>query len=146
LGLVVRKLDNASKKGGASYLEGIVGMIMSIYSKANGFLPVSGDLKEEIREKIMGELSRIEKRIDNLPADDSSAFALEKLETRKERAETALDTIDQGVDSPYLTMLGYTTPLTFDGLMGYEQATNGFLARAMIFQDLESNPRRKQGF
>lgn len=146
LGLVLRKLDNASKKGGASYLEGIIGMIMSIYSKANGFLPVSGDLKEEIREKIMGELSRIEKRIDNLPADDSSAFALAKLETRKERAEQALDTIDQGIDSPYLTMLGYTTPVTFDGLMGYEQATNGFLARAMIFQDLESNPRRKQGF
>ncbi|HQT42803.1 MAG TPA: PriCT-2 domain-containing protein, partial [Halothiobacillus sp.] len=57
LGLVLRKLDNAGKKGGAAYLEGIIGTVMSVFSKAKGFLPVTGDLKEEIREALIKELS-----------------------------------------------------------------------------------------
>lgn len=146
LGLVLRKLENASKRGGASYLEGIIGLIMSVYSKANGYLPITGDLKEEIREHLRKELSSIDKRIDDLPADSSADGKRSALEREHERILEALDKIDDGLDSPYLTILGYTTPVTFDSLMGFEQATNGFLARAMIFYDLETNPRRKPKF
>jgi hypothetical protein len=146
LGLVLRKLDNASKKGGASYLEGIIGLIMSVYSKANGYLPITGDLKEEIREKLRQELARVEKRIDDLPADSSSDMARGRLERHSAQLRTALEKIDDGLDSPYLTILGYTTPVTFESMMGFEQATNGFMARAMIFSDLETNPRRKKEF
>ena len=70
-GLTLRKLDNASKRGGASYLEGIIGFIMSVYSKANGFLPITGDLKEELTEKLRNELARIMKRHDDLDQDSS---------------------------------------------------------------------------
>jgi hypothetical protein len=146
LGLVLRKLDNASKKGGASYLEGIIGLIMSVYSKANGYLPITGDLKEEIREKLRQELARVEKRIDDLPADSSSDMARGRLERQSSQLRTALEKIDDGLDSPFLTILGYTTPVTFESMMGFEQATNGFMARAMIFSDLETNPRRKKDF
>lgn len=146
LGLVLRKLENASKKGGASYLEGIIGTVMSVYSKANAFLPVTGDLKEEIRESLVKELSRAEKRLDDLPADSSSDGKQERLVSEIERVRTALDRINDGLDSPYLTVLGYTTPVTFNDLMTFEQATNGFMARAMIFTDLETNPKRKRGF
>jgi hypothetical protein len=137
---------NASKKGGASYLEGIIGLIMSVYSKANGYLPITGDLKEEIREKLRQELARVEKRIDDLPADSSSDMARGRLERHSAQLRTALEKIDDGLDSPYLTILGYTTPVTFESMMGFEQATNGFMARAMIFSDLETNPRRKKEF
>jgi len=146
LGLVLRKLENASKRGGASYLEGIVGLIMSVYSKANGYLPITGDLKEEIREHLRKELSTATKRIDDLPADSSADGKRAALEQEQARLMEALDKIDDGLDSPYLTILGYTTPVTFDALMGFEQATNGFMARAMIFNDLETNPKRKKGF
>ncbi|HEY7883461.1 MAG TPA: hypothetical protein VIC08_00765, partial [Cellvibrionaceae bacterium] len=146
LGLVLRKLDNASKKGGASYLEGIVGLIMSVYSKANGFLPITGDLKEEVREKLRNELSRTEKRIDDLKADSTTDAARGRLVRQSESLQAALLTIDDGLDSPYLTILGYTTPVTFESLMGFEQATNGFLARAMVFADLETNLHRKKRF
>lgn len=146
LGLVLRKLENASKKGGASYLEGIVGLIMSVYSKANGYLPITGDLKEEIREKLRHELARIEKRINDLPADSSADAALGRLTKQGDQLREALNKIDDGLDSPYLTILGYTTPVTFNDLMGFEQATNGFMARAMIFSDLETNPKRKKRF
>ena len=146
LGLVLRKLENASKKGGASYLEGIVGLIMSVYSKANGYLPITGDLKEEIREKLRHELSRVEKRIEDLPADSSSDATRGRMAKQSDQLRDALNKIDDGLDSPYLTILGYTTPVTFNDLMGFEQATNGFMARAMIFSDLETNPKRKKGF
>lgn len=146
LGLVLRKLENASKRGGASYLEGIIGLVMSVYSKANGYLPITGDLKEEIREKLRQELSRAEKRADELPADSSADGKRGRLEKMSEQLQAALSCIDDGLDSPYLTILGFTTPVTFEELMGYEQATNGFMARAMIFSDLETNPRRKKQF
>lgn len=146
LGLVLRKLENASKKGGASYLEGIIGTVMSVYSKANGYLPISGDLKEEIKERFRNELSRVERRLNDLEADSATDTNRAKLETQVEQIRGALATIDDGLDSPYLTILGYTTPVTFDSLMGFEQATNGFMARAMIFSDLDSNPARKKGF
>lgn len=145
-GMVLRKLENAGKKGGASYLEGIIGTVMSVYSKANGFLPITGDLKEEIREKLRHDYSRIEKRINDLPADSSSDSARVKLERQSERLLRDMATIDDGLDSPFLTIMGFTTPVTFDSLMGFEQATNGFMARAMLFNDLETNPRRKKGF
>jgi len=146
LGLVLRKLENASKRGGASYLEGIVGLVMSVYSKANGYLPITGDLKEEIREAMGKSLSQVDKKLDNLAADSSTDIARGKLESSQAHYRQALDKIDDGLDSPFLTILGYTTPVTFNDLMGFEQATNGFMARAMIFDDLETNPKRKKKF
>ena len=146
LGLVLRKLENASKRGGASYLEGIVGLVMSVYSKANGYLPITGDLKEEIREHLRKDLARSEKRLEDLPKDSSQDAQRGRLTRQVEQVSDALKKIDDGLDSPYLTILGYTTPITFDELMGFEQATNGFMARAMIFKDLETNPKRKKGF
>ena len=58
----------------------------------------------------------------------------------------AISNVDNGLENPYLTMIGFTTPVTFNELMTYDMATNGFLARAMLFQDLETNPKRKTGF
>lgn len=146
LGLVLRKLENASKKGGASYLEGIIGTVMSVYSKANGFLPVTGDLKEEIRQILLKEHARAEKRLEDMPGDSSADLRRQRAEKDLQRIIEALESINDGLDSPYLTILGYTTPVTFNDLMSFEQATNGFLARAMIFTDLESNPKRKTKF
>lgn len=146
LGLVLRKLENASKRGGASYLEGIVGLIMSVYSKANGYLPITGDLKEEIREILRKELSKAEKQLEDLPGDSSAAGKRALIESEITRVREALRTIDDGLHNPYLTILGYTTPVTFNDLMGFEQATNGFMARAMMFSDLETNPKRKAMF
>jgi len=146
MGIVLRKLDNASKKGGASYLEGIIGQIMSVYSKANGYLPLSGDLKEEIKGMMLKDLSKVSRELDELPQDSSSDGKRARIEKRKASIERSIDKVDDGLDSPYLTILGYTTPVTFDQLMGFEQATNGFLARAMVFNELESNPRRKKKF
>lgn len=146
LGIVLSKLANASKKGGASYLEGIVGLVMSVYSKANGYLPITGDLKDEIRSKLMLEYAQIEKKLEKLAEDSSTDSIREKLELAKDAILKSINNVDAGLENPYLTVLGFTTPITFNDLMSFEQATNGFMARAMIFSDLETNPKRKPRF
>ena len=146
LGLILGKLANASKKGGASYLEGIVGLIMSVYSKANGFLPITGDLKEDIKQKLIAELLQLEKRMEKLPEDSSSDDKRQRLEDACKELSAALKNVDNGLENPYLSLLGFTTPVTFNELMTFEQATNGFMARAMIFDEKETNPKRKSKF
>jgi len=146
LGIVLSKLANASKKGGASYLEGIVGLVMSVYSKANGYLPITGDLKDEIRSKLMLEYAQAEKKLEKLAEDSSTDSIREKLELAKDAILKSISNVDAGLENPYLTVLGFTTPITFNDLMSFEQATNGFMARAMIFSDLETNPKRKPRF
>lgn len=146
LGIKLQKLENARSKGSTPYLEGVIGTIMSVYSKASGFLPITGDQKEELREKLQKDLARVEKRKDDLPADSGSDIKRERLERESDRLSEALRTVDDGLDSPYLCIMGMTTPVTFDQLVTREQATNGFMARAMIFRELETNPKRKRGF
>lgn len=146
LGITLNKLQNASKKGGASYLEGIVGLIMSVYSKANGYLPITGDLKDEIKQKLTLEYAQLEKKIEKLPQDSGSDSTRQRLEDMQADVLQAIQNVDDGLENPYLTLLGFTTPVTFNDLMSFEQATNGFMARAMIFSDLETNPKRKAKF
>ncbi len=146
LGLVLNKLANASKKGGASYLEGVVGALMSVYSKANGYLPITGDLKEELKSKLLLEYAQVEKKLEKLPEDTSSDTQRQRLEEAKDAIMASINNVDNGLENPYLTMMGFTTPVTFNELMTYEMATNGFMARSMIFTDLETNPKRKKHF
>jgi len=120
--------------------------VMSIYSKSNGFLPVTGDLKEDIRAALLKEMARTERQLDDLIMDSSTETKRKRLERDIERIKHDLDTIDNGIDSPYLTLIGFTMPAMFNELMTFEQATNGFFARAMTFVDLETNPRRKANF
>ncbi len=140
LGIQLTKIKNAMSRGGASYLEGLLGAVMSVYSKADSFVPVTGDLKEEIRAQLGKEYAAINKQLDDGRGNS------DLLERKLKTVERQLSTIDQGIDSPYLSIIGYTTPATFDGLFDFEQATNGFLSRAMIFKELENNPKRKPSF
>jgi hypothetical protein len=140
LGITVKKIINAQTKGGASYLEDLLGIIMMAYSKATGFMPVSGDVRDEVKKILIGELSQCKKKISE--NDDAGG----RNARRSKQLEHALDNIEHGLERPFLSMIGFTTPVTFNGLMDFEQATNGFMSRALIFSELETNPRRKQNF
>ena len=93
---------------------------------------------------MLRDLAKIDRDLNDLPSDSSSDTKRSRLERKQKQVIDSIGKINDGLDSPYLTILGYTTPVTFEELMGFEQATNGFLARAMIFTDLESNPKRKK--
>ena len=140
MGIVLSKIINAGKKGGAVYLEGVIGLIMSVYSKADGSYTVSGDLKEQIKTDLVKELAMCRKKV------DENEDKLNVHDNRIPSIEHALKNIDSGLDSPFLSLVGYTTPVTFNDLIEYESATNGFLARSLIFEESENNPKRKKNY
>lgn len=140
IGIFLQKIKNAQTRGGASYLDGVIGILMSAYSKADGFMLLTGDAKEEIQQTLQKEFSQLTKRLDNFEGD------ADKINKRLEQIKATIDSIDHGLDRPFLSLIGFTTPVTFSDLVDYESATNGFIGRALIFNDRETAPRSKRGF
>jgi len=131
IGIFLTKVKNAQTRGGASYLEGVFGIIMSAYSKANSRFLLSGDVKRELRKIYAGALGKAE---DN---DDPE---------RAEQAGRMLSMIDNGLERPFLSLMGFTTPSTFEGLMDGDSASQGFVGRSIIVAEREINPRPRKGF
>lgn len=135
LGLELQKITNGAKNG-AAYLDGVVGVLMSIFSKARGTLAVSGDVRREVKQIYLKELTRLRRKEDMEGEDLSKEI---------EQVEQRLDALKGGIEHPFLSMIGYTTPVTFQSLMTYEQGANGFFARCIVLQEKNVNPRPKKG-
>lgn len=140
------KIKNASKKGGASYLESVLATIMSVYSKASGYLPITGDLKEQIKADLAMEYAKIAKKLEELPQGEASDALRGRLTREQEYLQSALVSVDDGIKHPYLTFMGISTPVDFYALIDFKMATNGFMARSVLFNELETNPRAKRRF
>lgn len=138
LGIELKKISQASQKGGASYLAGLIGFFMKAYSKADGIMPVSGDLKEEIKDQVKRDIARVNKQM--------SEGETPELLAQESALMSQLRSADSGIVNPFFNMFGLTTPVTFDALVDHEMATNGFIARSAIFREHETNPRRKKDF
>lgn len=136
IGIFLKKVKNAQQKGGASYLDGVIGALMSAYSKANGFLLLTGDMKKEIRKSLKGELLQLEKQENPSPAILSRIAAVKH----------SIETLDFGLDRPFLSLAGFTTPETFEELVDFYNATNGFIGRSLLFNERDTTPPRKKGF
>lgn len=133
IGITLQKIRNAQKKGTAAYLEGVVGVLMSAYSKGDGYMPVSGDIMRMLRDDFKRELAQLEKR------DDQEQWVADKIE----RLHSLLNSPEPGLKNPYLSIIGFTTPITFDELVDLENATNGFVGRCLLFNERETAPRSK---
>ena len=140
IGIFLQKVSNAQQRGGAAYLDGVIGILMSAYSKADGFMLLTGDTKDEVRRALLMELSQCRKA-DSENEDKGGAMA-----RRIPQLERALEHIDNGLERPFLSLIGFTTPITFEGLVTHEQATNGFIGRSLLINDKETNPRAQRGF
>jgi len=137
IGIFLQKVKNAQNRGGAAYLEGIIGLLMSVYSKAAGRLLITGDLKEDIRETLRKELTLLNRAKEEGERVDEDAIA---------RVMAKMDSLDDGLLRPFVSVVGFTTPVTFDGLVDFESATNGFIGRSLIFEEKDTAPRSKPGF
>lgn len=140
IGIMLKKISNAQNRGGAAYLEGVIGRIMEAYSKATGYMVLSGDAREDLRKSLSSELSQCRKIVSE-NEDSGGRFA-----RRIPQVEHALDNLDNGLDRPFFSLLGFTTPVTFDDCVTYENATNGFIGRALLVNEPESNPQPRPGF
>ncbi len=130
---------NSAKKSGASYLEGVLGLLMSAYSKADGRLLVSGDLKEDIRMHLRKELAQIEKHMEDNGEKPH-------LVSRAAAITYQLDTLDAGIDRPFLAMTGYTTEKNFNELVTFEAATTGFIGRSILCIEQDTTPATKKNW
>ena len=139
IGMFLRKIKNAQDKGGAVYLDGVIGLLMSAYSKADGFLLLTGDARRDLVASLTREAAVQQKAIDE---NDDKSFA----EARLTQLKHALDSVEQGLERPFVSVAGYTTPETFESLMDFASATNGFIGRALIFNDRETAPPTKPNF
>lgn len=137
LGLFLRKLNMSHKSGGASYLQGVIGILMAAYSKANGSLLLSGDVKEEIKADLNREFAALNKM-----ADDGKTG----LESRMDDITDTINNIDKGLSNPFLSLIGFSTPSTFNESVSFEQITSGFIGRSIIIDEKDTNPKRKKGF
>lgn len=138
IGIFMQKVSNAKKRGGASYLDGVIGMLMSVYSKASGLMALNGDMSEQIKADLVKELSKINASMAN---GETPALKL-----RYENVESILANLDNGLDRPFLSLIGFTTPVTFDDLVDFESATNGFIGRSLLFNERDTAPNSKREF
>ena len=137
IGLFLQKIKNAQQRGGAAYLEGIIGTLMSAYSKANGRMLITGDLKDDIKGQISKEVAALNRRKDEGDKVDDAVIA---------KMVAKLNELDEGLIRPFVSVIGFTTPVTFDGLVDFDAATNGFIGRSLLFEEKETAPRSKKGF
>jgi len=140
IGIVLTKVANAQKSGSASYLEGVIGLLMSAYSKANDYLMISGDVRRVMEADLSRDLKACRKIV--AANEDKGGFVERKIPA----IERQLATIGSGLEKPFLSLIGFTTPVTFFNLVNYEQSTNGFIGRSLIFHDVDTNPAPKKRF
>ena len=140
MGILLQKIESARKRGGAAYLDGVIGQLMAAYSKATGFMLLTGDTKDTVRDALKAELAGCRKMISE--NEDPTGYAARRIPG----LERALDHIDNGLERPFLSLIGFTTPVTFDALVTREQAENGFIGRSILVNERETNPRAKRGF
>lgn len=137
IGEILRAIDNAKKNGGAAYMEGITGEIMSIFTKANSSLQVGGDVKRELIKVMKNEIASLTKRIEE--NDDSTGFCADKLTSIKPLFESI--SIRGCLPRPFLSLIGYTTMEAFEGSINIEVVKNGLLNRTIIVEEQETNPK-----
>ena len=140
IGIFLQKIASAQKRGGAVYLEGVIGQIMAVYSKADDFYSLSGDAKEEVKKSLKAELGVLNRKRDEGDLDPKHH------EDTVARINEQMRSLDNGLWRPFLSLLGFTTPVTFDGAVTFESATNGFFGRAIIFNERDTAPASKANF
>lgn len=139
LGEHLAKIMRARQRGGAVYLEGIITQWMAVFTKANGWLPVTGDTKRELTDLKKKEIAQLQKMLDANEGGKDGEEALKRLFEQ-------LESLAQGIEEPFLSVFGTCLPEQLNQLMTHEMATNGFMARALIFIDHEDNPWMKENF
>ena len=137
IGEGLAKIESARKRGGAIYLEGIYGMLMSAYSQGAGRLLLSGDKRDDVRKAIQAEIAQANKRLDEGKREYNEVIAA---------LESRLASLDQGLVRPFLSVYGTGEPRKFEPMVNYDSATSGFFSRALIFSERVLVPSRKRDF
>lgn len=140
-GYFLQRLNNAMKKGNASYLEGIIGTIMEVFTKGDKSVLLDISRKIAIKEKYEEMINKYSK------AQKEGDFKDEEvIKAKLKRAQFLLDKFENGLPNPFLSMFTTATPRTMELAFSGESTENGFLSRALTFHEYETNPAAKPDF
>lgn len=138
IGIFLRKIESSHKSGGSSYLQGVIGVLMSVYSKASGNFLLSGDMRDYLKKDMTREMAALNKTL------DSGANA--SIESKINKIQETFDSIDKGIKNPFLSINSFSEPHIFNACVSLESVTSGFIGRSIIVNEPDTNPRPKRGF
>lgn len=143
IGEILKTIENAKKRGGAAYLEGVTGEIMKIYTKAGDVLPVSGDVRRDMLADLLRRAAQAEKTVEDCDGKPGMESKAQYAHAEAERLKALIELIQSGggLPRPFLSMLGFTTLESLEPALSVELAKNGFLNRAFIVEERDSNPK-----
>lgn len=139
----LRRVNNASKTGGASYLEGVIYTIMETFTKSDKVMQLDVSRKKEILDKWAAYVARYEKLVEE---GGGSARELDQAKKKLPRAKDLLQIFQDGYVNPMLSIFTMATPSTMELAFSGEATENGFLSRAITFHEFETNPLPKSDF
>lgn len=134
-------LGKLSKAGNATahYLDGITGVLMDAYSKAESYFLLSGDQKRDYKNDLVKQYSQVKKRVENDEYKDDSERIRDAIKCEEWRK--MLEDASNGIRKPFLSLCTFTTSLGFDDFFSKETVLDGFMGRCIIFSEQESAPR-----
>jgi hypothetical protein len=140
---LLQKLKNSEASGGAVYLTGVMGELMTLYSRSKGFYVPTGDIKREMRKQLLLDLKQVMGRLgiegdDDIPAKAHPLDVIEYNSIKQRLADC-----EKGIREPIVNMLAFTTPHKFDQLVDAEMMVNGFLARVILCREYDNDPEPK---
>jgi hypothetical protein len=138
-GYFLQRLNNAMTKGSASYLEGIIGTIMEVFTKGDKSVLLDISRKLEIKEFYEEAIRKA-----SVAAKDGDKPEL--ADKKLARAKMLMEKFSGGLPNPFLSMFTTATPRTMELAFSGEATENGFLSRAMTFHEYETNPRPRPDF
>lgn len=135
------QLSKAMGKNVATHNIGLVGTIMEVMTKANGYMPIEGAEKARIKADLHARKALLEKMVRENEDPDGNIAGKEIPRLRR-----AITQIEYGIEKPVFSLIGVASPISIAGGMDRNLAENGFIRRSLLAWEHEANPRAKPGF
>lgn len=137
-GGTIKKLE-----GKLDHFDGAAEKLMEVFTAGNSDFGLSNDRSQAIREKWMKEVNTLTSIIESGKADSKD---IPRLELKLDRAKVLLNLFDNQLPNPFFSLLGVSTPVSMSSAYSHRSAESGFLSRAMVFHEYETNPRPRPDF
>lgn len=137
IGEVLGKITSSTE----TYMTGIIGTLMALYSKANGRMKLGGDELSDIQEATSKRVKALEKKIENNEdKGDLAKRELDKLLIFRSYLEQNI------LLDPFLAISGCTTPEMFGKIATRENVLSGFIGRSLMFREHNDTPQTYANF
>lgn len=124
-----------------SYMTGIIGTLMSLYSKASGKINLGGDELADIKERTSKRTAMLTKRIEE--NEDKTGTAQQEID----KLADFIENLNAGVlVDPFLAISGCTTPELFSKIATKQNVLSGFIGRSLMFMEHNDTPRSNPNF